>query len=161
LRRSYFSAGKVGEAAVSQVDKVRNSLGASDERVEAAAIAFPAGGVRSVMKAVGGIMELPLPQRMVVALTDRRLLVYAVGGVVVAKPGKLLSEFARGDVVDLEPLELEGGVATALRVGVVLADGSVLRVEFPRLSVEEGTRIIDALAADLRPSDGASRPPEP
>lgn len=136
---------------MSQADKVQDLLGVSDERVEAAAIAFPFGGVRSLMTAVGGWMALPLPKRTVVALTDRRLLVCSLGGIVVARPTKILYEFPRSDVVDLEPLDHQTGVATALRVGVVLAGGSVLRLEFARLAVEEGRRIFDALAADLRP----------
>ena len=137
---------------MSQADKVQDLLGASDEQVEAAAVAFPFGGVRSVMTAVGGWMALPLPRRTVVALTDRRLLVCALGGIVVARPTKVLYEFPRGDVVELEPLGHETGAATALRVGVVLAGGTVLRLEFARLAVAEGTRIFDSLAADLRPS---------
>ncbi|WP_405059570.1 hypothetical protein OG474_43525 [Kribbella sp. NBC_01505] len=155
----------------SQADHVQALLGTTGEQVHSAAQAFQQGGLRRELRKfrslapgatlIGALLTLghPVPQdaptrelpgQMVVALTDRRLLFYTQGGTGIAKAKKLVHEVDRADVVGLEQPDLVEGVLKVLRAGVLTRDGTVLRFEFGRVAIAEGTRMLEELGRDLR-----------
>ncbi|ALO98589.1 hypothetical protein SHL15_7585 [Streptomyces hygroscopicus subsp. limoneus] len=142
------------------------------ERVLYGVLAFRVGGVRTTMiggaaglagaagaaamaaitsrgRAAAPDVPLPLPGRIIIALTDQRLLVFSVGGVVVGKPGKLLRSFALDQVAWVSEPELIPGAAQALRVQIGIAEVGVLAFEYPRLQVTEGRNMIKRLIREL------------
>ncbi|MFE9359607.1 hypothetical protein ACFYPB_36725 [Streptomyces olivaceoviridis] len=142
------------------------------ERVLYGVLAFRIGGVRTTMiggaaglagaagaaamaaitsrgRAAAPDVPLQLPGRIIIALTDQRLLVLSVGGVVVGKPGKLLHSFALDQVAWVGEPELIPGVAQALRVQIGIAEVGVLAFEHPRLQVTEGRNMIKRLIREL------------
>ncbi|MEU6848814.1 hypothetical protein ABZ901_02600 [Actinacidiphila alni] len=168
----------------SMTDKAEQRLGDDalpGERVLYGVLAFRTGGVRKTMVAGatgvagaagaammaaatslkgGGFPAAPLkvPGRMITVLTDRRLLVYSIGGAFAAKPGKLLHAFPLDRVVWLPEPELIPGAAQALRVQIGIAGEGVLGFEFPRLKVNEGRNMINRLRRELPPEE--EEPPE-
>ncbi|MEW2291025.1 hypothetical protein [Streptomyces sp. NPDC047841] len=144
----------------------------SGERVLYGVLAFRVGGVRTTM--IGGAaglagaagaaamaaitsrgqaaapdVPLQLPGRIIIALTDQRLLVFSVGGVIVGKPGKVLHSFALDQVAWVSEPELIPGAAQALRVQIGIAEVGVLAFEYPRLKVNEGRNMIKRLVREL------------
>lgn len=154
-------------------ERVQVLLVNSGEHVHSAAMAFQIGGVRREMRkfraaapgvAVLGTLltlgqtipadapTLDLPAQMVVALTNRRLLFYSLGGTGIAKAKKLVHEVDRADLAGLEQPAMAQGVFKVLRVGVLIRGGAALRFEFPRLSIAEGSRMLDEIGRDFRPA---------
>ncbi|MET9012557.1 hypothetical protein ACWCPX_20700 [Streptomyces olivaceoviridis] len=142
------------------------------ERVLYGVLAFRVGGVRTTMmggaaglagaagatamaaitsrgRAAAPDVPLQLPGRIIIALTDQRLLVFSVGGVVVGKPGKLLHSFALDQIAWVGEPELITGAAQALRVQIGIAEVGVLAFEHPRLQVTEGRNMIKRLIREL------------
>lgn len=148
---------------MTQAEKVQRLLVEKGEQVHSATIAFRQGRARIYMLAAGAAgaamaagqktpppgPSLDLPDRVIVALTDRRLLVYSLGGVLVARPKKVLYEFDRHDVVGIDQPVVEGSMAQVLRASVLIKDGAVLRIEFPLLSIDQGTTILQELARGI------------
>ncbi|GAB1332115.1 hypothetical protein ACE1SV_64540 [Streptomyces sennicomposti] len=166
--------------ARSMTEKVELSLGDAKlpgERVLYGVLAFRVGGVRTTM--IGGAAgvagsvgaatmavitsrgraapdaPLQLPGRIIIALTDQRLLVFSVGGVVVGRPGKVLHSFALDQVAWVGEPELIPGAAQALRVRIGIAGVGVLAFEHPRLQVTEGRNMIRRLVRELPQSPTA------
>ncbi len=163
---------------MSQIEKVESKLaddGVTGESVRHAALAFRAGGARKAMiggaaaiagaagaavvaavskgsGADAGRESLPLPERCVVALTDQRLLVFSVGGVLHAGPKELLYDYTFDQISWVGKPEPQPGPAQAVRVEIGLAKESVLCVEFPKLSVDEGRELLDGLRGALPPA---------
>lgn len=148
------------------------------ERVLYGVLAFRVGGVRTTMiggaaglagsagaatmavitsrgRAAAPDVPLRLPGRIIIALTDQRLLVFSVGGVIVGKPGKLLHSFALDQVAWVGEPELIPGAAQALRVQIGMAGVGVLAFEHPRLQVTEGRNMIKRLVRELPQSPAA------
>ncbi len=153
---------------MAQVDKVRQRLTGEllpGEQVQYGILGFRIGGVRKTM--VGGAAgiagvagaaamavvtsgadagvpaaQLPLPGRIIVGLTDQRLMVFSIGGVFVAKPKKLLHSYALDQLAWISEPELIEGVAQALRVFIGVAGAGVLSFEFPRLQVAEARNMV-------------------
>ncbi|MFI1838599.1 hypothetical protein [Streptomyces olivaceoviridis] len=142
------------------------------ERVLYGVLAFRVGGVRTTMmgdaaglagaagatamaaitsrgRAAAPDVPLQLPGRIIIALTDQRLLVFSVGGVVVGKPGKLLHSFALDQIAWVGEPELIPGAAQALRVQIGIAEVGVLAFEHPRLQVTERRNMIKRLIREL------------
>ncbi|MER6682644.1 hypothetical protein [Streptomyces olivaceoviridis] len=142
------------------------------ERVLYGVLAFRVGGVRTTMmggaaglagaagatamaaitsrgRAAAPDVPLQLPGRIIIALTDQRLFVFSVGGVVVGKPGKLLHSFALDQIAWVGEPELIPGAAQALRVQIGIAEVGVLAFEHPRLQVTEGRNMIKRLIREL------------
>jgi len=156
---------------MAQVDKVRQRLAGEllpEEQIHYGILAFRIGGVRKTMVggaagiagvagaaavtvATGGAqadapaVQLPLPGRFIVGLTDQRLLVFSIGGFFVARPKKLLHSYALDRLAWMSEPELVTGVAQALRVFIGVTDAGVLGFEFPRLQVPEARTMLRRL----------------
>ncbi|MFI1097518.1 hypothetical protein [Streptomyces sp. NPDC020917] len=170
-----------------QTERVQQRLtaeGAADERVLYGLLAFRIGGVRKTM--VGGAagiaglagaaamaaaarggrgtapaVMLELPGRCILGLTGRRLLVYKIGGLFAAKPGKQLYAFTLDQVAWVSEPELVPGVAQALRVQIAIKGQGVLAVEFPRLMVNDGRNMINRLLRELPEEPAEQAEPAP
>ncbi|MBM9506638.1 hypothetical protein [Actinacidiphila acididurans] len=169
---------------MAQVEKVERRLSGealAGERVLYGVLAFRIGGVRRTM--VGGAAglagvagaamaaaatrgrtavpaaPLPVPGRVIVALTDQRLLVFSIGGAFVAKPKKLLYSIPFDAIAWLPKPELVPGAAQALRVQVGVSGEGILGFEFPRLKVNEGRNMINRLRRALPPETDTETAP--
>ncbi|MER6334969.1 hypothetical protein ABT298_37885 [Streptomyces sp. NPDC001034] len=156
-------------------DKVEKRLAGEllpAERVLYGVLGFRTGGVRKTMVGgalgIGGVAgaaamamattrggadvpeaALQLPGRYIVGLTDQRLLVFSIGGVVVGKPRKLLHAFALDRILWVSEPELITGVAQALRVSLGVAEEGVLSFEFPRLQVPDARNMVNRIRRSL------------
>ncbi|MET8560907.1 hypothetical protein ABZV75_10005 [Streptomyces flaveolus] len=160
---------------MAQVDKVRKRLAGEllpGEQVQYGILAFRIGGIRKTMiggaAGIAGVAgaaamtvatsgakadvpaaQLPLPGRVIVGLTDQRLMVFSIGGVFVAKPKKLLHSYALDQLAWMSEPELITGVAQALRVFIGVAGAGVLSFEFPRLQVAEARNMVRRIERDM------------
>lgn len=159
---------------VSSLDKVVVRLGdrlADGELVLHAVPAFHLGGAREIIQngfragsmiitaAVTGAADrtgpaspagplLPLPQRCVVALTSRRLLIFS-GGMRTNAPVDLLHEFPLRDLAWVGEPGPGGRAAKSERVIVGLTSGAMLGWEFARLYLAPGRALMADLAGQV------------
>jgi hypothetical protein len=130
------------------------------EQVRHAVLAFRIGGSRETIAAGtrallagaagNGVIVSGLPQRFVVALSTHRLLLFSVGGFVVAGPKRLLTSVPFERIAAVREPGVAGGVARVLEVGVDLADGSALTWEFPRIQIAGGRDLLTELRQRLK-----------
>ncbi|WP_406631004.1 hypothetical protein [Amycolatopsis sp. WGS_07] len=88
--------------------------------------------------------------RLVFSLTSHRVVLFTVGGVVRAAPGKLLHSWPLERLAWVSEPALHSGVAQALRGEIGVTGEGVLGYEFARLQVEDGRSLIKRLARALK-----------
>ena len=120
------------------------------------------GGALGIVGAVGAVAvaattrraatvpgtSIQLPKRFYFGLTNQRLLVFAAGGALVAKPKDLLHSYSYEQVAWITD-ELIPGVAKAYRVSIGIVDTGVLNLEFARLQVADARPMVSRVRSDM------------